>query len=150
MVISTLSMKRSVRWLRQLLQPLQKAWQLTIQETADTTQKRDINNSRALHIHTKIGVVIALDYQSFLIVDDVGFVHLLHSLEPRYVIPSRKYKTKKVMLKIFDTVEEVVVGEITGVTHMSLTNDLWSITVSVNSLMSLTAHWLLRHSRESV
>ena len=32
--------------------------------------------------------------------------------------------------------------QIAGVPHISFSSDLWSTTVSVNSLISLTAHWL--------
>lgn len=116
--------------------------QLTLQESSDKARKWDINDPRAQHIHTRIGEMIALDYQPFSIVDDVGFVRLLHSLEPRYVTPSRRYVTETVMPKIYETVRKQVEVEIAGVPHISFTSDLWSTTVSVNSLMSLTAHWL--------
>ena len=84
--------------------------------------------------------MIALDYQPFSIVDDVDFVRLLHSLEPRYVTQSRRYVTETVMPKIYETVRKQVEVEIAGVPHISFTSDLWSTTVSVNSLMSFTAH----------
>ena len=116
--------------------------QLTLQESSDKARKWDINDPRAQHIHTRIAEMIALDYQPFSIVDDVGFVRLLHSLEPRYVTPSRRYVTETVMPKIYETVRKQVKVEIAGVSHISFTSDLWSTTVSVNSLMSLTAHWL--------
>ena len=53
--------------------------QLTLQESSDKARKWDINDPRAQHIHTRIAEMIALNYQPFLIVDDVGFVCLLHS-----------------------------------------------------------------------
>ena len=34
----------------------------------------DINDSRAQNIHTKMGEMIALDYQPFSVVEDVGFL----------------------------------------------------------------------------
>ena len=54
----------------------------------------------------------------------------------------RRYVTETVMPKIYETVRKQVEVEIAGVSHISFTSDLWSTTVSVNSLMSLTAHWL--------
>ena len=86
----------------------------------------------AQHIHTRIGEMIALDYQPFSIVDDVGFIRLLHSLEPRYVM-CRRYVTETVMPKIYATVRKQVEVEIAGVSHIHFTSDLWSTTVSVNS-----------------
>jgi len=50
-----------------------------------------INDPRALHIRRKIGDMIAVDNQPFSVVEDISFIKLLHSLEPRYIIPSRKY-----------------------------------------------------------
>ena len=118
--------------------------QLTLQESSDKTQKWDINDPRAHKIHTSSGEMIALDYHPFSIVDDVGFIRLLCSLEPRYmyVIPSRRYNTETVMPTIYDTVKKEVEVQIADVPYMSFASDLWSTTVSVNSLMSLTAHWL--------
>ena len=45
--------------------------QLTLQET----RKWDINDPHAQQIHTRIGEMMALDYQPFSIVSDVGFTH---------------------------------------------------------------------------
>ena len=86
--------------------------------------------------------MIALDYQPFSIVDNVGFIRLLRSLEPKYVIPSRRCVTETVMPTIYDTVKKEVEVQIADVPYISFTSDLWSTTVSVKSLMSLTAHWL--------
>ena len=58
--------------------------QLTLQESSDKARKWDINDPRAQHIHTRIGEMITLHYQPFSMVDDVGFIRLLHSLEPRH------------------------------------------------------------------
>ena len=117
--------------------------QLTLQESSNKTRKWDMNDPRALHIHTRIGEMIALDYQPFSIVDDVGFVRLLHSLESRYVILSRRYITETVMPRVHETVKKEVEVQIAGVPHISFMSELWGTTVSVNSLMSLTAHWLM-------
>ena len=68
--------------------------------------------------------MIALDYQPFSIVDDVGFICLLRSLEPRYVIPSRRYITETVMATIYDTVKKEVEVQIADVPYMCFTSDL--------------------------
>ena len=63
--------------------------------------------------------MIALDYQPFSIVDDVGFIRLLRSLEPRYVIPSRRYSTETVLPTIYDTVKKEVEVQIADVPYMT-------------------------------
>ena len=56
--------------------------QLTLQESSDKKQKWDINDPCAHRIHTRIGDMTTLDYKPFSIVDNVGFICLLCSLEP--------------------------------------------------------------------
>lgn len=116
--------------------------QLTMGETVDKGAKWDINDPRAQRIHTKIGEMIALDFQPFSIVEDAGFSRLLGSVESRYNIPSRRYITETVMPKIHDRTKNAVFQEITDVPNISFTTDIWSTDVNMHSLLSLTAHWI--------
>ena len=43
----------------------------------------------------------------FLLMDDVGFSHLVSSLEPQYVMPSRRYMTETIMLKLHENWKKV-------------------------------------------
>lgn len=112
------------------------------QLTLPDMRKWDISDPRAQAIHFRIAEMIALDYQPFSLVDDVGFSRLIGALEPRYVMPSRRYITETIMPKLYENCKKGVEGQLKGVPHFSFTSDLWSTTVSVNSLMSLTAHWV--------
>ena len=58
--------------------------------------------------------MIALDSQPLSVVDDKGFVSLLNTLEPRYVIPSRKYVTETVLPHIHDGIKANVKMELNG------------------------------------
>ena len=117
-----------------------KSVQLSFDESIERTKKWDIKDPRARNIHRKIGEMIALDCHHFPIVDDVGFSCLLHSVEPRYNIPSRKYITEKVLPSIYDDVKATVTKQIAGVKHISFTTDIWSTNVCTYSLLSLTSH----------
>ena len=86
--------------------------------------------------------MIAVDCHPFSIVDDPGFVRLLHSLEPRYTIPSRRCFTDNVLPKIHARILSRVKDELTGAKFISFTSDIWSTEVSNDFLISLTAHWL--------
>lgn len=55
--------------------------QLTLEESQCRSKVWDINDPRALCVNSKIGEMIALDSQPFSIVDDAGFISLLHSLK---------------------------------------------------------------------
>ena len=63
--------------------------------------------------------MIALDCQPFSVVDDAGFIRLLKALEPRYVLPSRKYITETVIAKLYDEVKSAVSKHVTGISHIS-------------------------------
>ena len=69
--------------------------QHSLRSVVAKTRQWDINDPQASAIHRRLVEMIAVDCQPFLIVDDAGFQRLIHSLEPRYKIPSRKYIAKK-------------------------------------------------------
>ena len=74
--------------------------------------------------------------------DDIGISHLIGALEPHYVMPSRRYITETIMPKLYEKYKKGVKSQLKGVPHFSFTSNLWSTTVNVISLMSLTAHWV--------
>ena len=88
--------------------------------------------------------MIAIDNQPFSLVKDFGFARLLHVLEPRYHLPSRKYFVEKLLPLVHDEVKTRVNAEIGRVSHFSFTTDAWSSSGSDCSLLSLTAHWLTK------
>ena len=102
----------------------------------------DINDQRAKLIHVKIGEMIARDCQPYSVVEDAGFNALVHVLEPRYHIPSRKYFRETVIPGIVKTVEAKIKTKLEGVNYISFTTDVWSSEVNSDSLLSLTAHWV--------
>ena len=112
------------------------------QLTVPDMRKWDISDPRAQAIHFKIAEMIALDYQPFSVVGDVGFSHLISALEPHYVMPSRRYITETITPQLHENSKKGVESQLKGVLHFSFTSDLRSTALSVNSLMSLTAHWI--------
>ena len=46
--------------------------------------------------------MIAMDNQSFSIVEDHGFIEIFAELEPRYVISSTKYSNKTMLQQVYD------------------------------------------------
>ena len=120
--------------------------QLVLQESFDRTTPFDINHPRAQRIHQRIGEMIAVDSQSFLIVEDDGFSRLLKTLEPRYSLPSRRFFTENILPRIHAGVKSEVQNLISNVPCFSFTTDIRSTCVSNDSLFSLTAQTLLRKS----
>ena len=64
--------------------------------------------------------MIATDNQPFSGVYDTGFNHLIKTLEPRYVLPSRKYFSKSIVPDINAKLAEMLVD----VPYLSLTTDM--------------------------
>ena len=98
----------------------------------------DINNSCAQKITKKIGEMIALDNQPFSLAEDVGFQRLIQHLEPPYSIPS-KYITEVVIPRIVDGVAAELHKQLGTAAWLSFTTDIWSIDVSSDCLLGLTA-----------
>ena len=116
--------------------------QPTIEETRARVKVWDINNPKAECIHLKIAEMMALDYQPLSVVSDVGFTRLLQTIEPRYKVPSRKYFTDNVLPKIKENIDTKLAQLLKGVEFLSLTTNIWSTSLSNESLISMTAHWI--------
>ena len=116
--------------------------QLTLTEAEELHKPWDINDQRAKRIHVKIGEMIARDCQPYSVVEDAGFKSLVHVLEPRYHIPSRKYFRETVIQGIVRTIEAKIKTKLQGVNYISFTTDIWSSEVNSDSLLSFTAHWV--------
>ena len=72
--------------------------QLTLEKTLRLIKKiLNINSSQATAIHTTIGEMIAVDNQSFSVVEDVEFGRLMKIVKPNYKIPCQKYFSNKVI-----------------------------------------------------
>ena len=63
-------------------------------------------------------------------------------MEPHYKCPSRKYFTDTIVPKIYTGMKEEVSKLISGAKHISFTTDMWSSSVNITCLLSLTAHWI--------
>ena len=92
--------------------------------------------------------MIAVDSQPFSIVEDHGFSNLLKTIEPRYLLTSRKFFTENILPRIHTGVKLEVHSLLSSVSFFSFTTDIWSTSVSNDSLLSLTAHWLTDSSEK--
>ncbi|XP_065891625.1 zinc finger BED domain-containing protein 4-like [Dysidea avara] len=111
-------------------------------ETQACVKLWDINDPKVERIHVKIAEMTALDYQPLSVVSDVGFTRLLHTIKPRYKMPSRKYFTNNVLPKIKENIDTKLFELLKDVEFLSLTTDIWSTSLSNESLISMTAHWI--------
>ena len=116
--------------------------QISIGECIQRTQVWDINDPKSQAVHQKIVEMMALDFQPLSIVDDKGFSSLVKLLEPRYVLPSRRYMSNNVLPQVYNGIEKEVRAELSGITSLSFTTAIWFTGDSNHSMISLTAHWV--------
>ena len=84
--------------------------------------------------------MIYLDLQPFSLVEDRGFRELLHFLERRYEIPSRRTLSRRLPL-VYDRNRVLVEKMMSESTAVSLTSDIWSSRRS-QGYLTITAHFI--------
>ena len=116
--------------------------QLTLEAAEDRVKLWNCSDPRVQRITHHIGEMVALDCQLLLIVEDTGFLRLMKEMEPRYVVPSRKYITDVILPQIMNGTASEVKKELSSAQWYSFTRDIWSTEVSNDCLLSFTVHWL--------
>ena len=81
-------------------------------ESYRTIKYWSFNDSRAIKIFIKIINKIALDNQPFTIISIQGFIDMLVTLEPCYLIPSTKYFTDTKLLQSYESLKLKIQTEI--------------------------------------
>ena len=100
--------------------------QLLLIEAETKVKTWDINDPRAMRIYQLVGEMIAIDNQPFSVVHDTGFNRLIKTLEPRYVLPSRKYFSQNIVPDIKEKINAKLAEMLVDVPYLSLATDIWS------------------------
>lgn len=74
-----------------------KAKQVTLQDLEEKRKPYAYDHPCAQRLTHRIAEMIAIDLQPFSVVEDTGFNRLMAELEPRYVVPSRRYLSDVIM-----------------------------------------------------
>jgi len=102
----------------------------------------DFNDERSLRLHRRMAEMVALDDQPFSVVNNEGFRRVLQLAEPRYPIPSDSYLRQTAVPDLYASVRQKVIDRIQHVKYVSFTTDTWTTSMSSESLISLTSHWI--------
>lgn len=94
---------------------------------------REITNAVTHHI--------AKDMVPVQTVERDGFKKLIKTLDPKYVLPSRKYFAQTALPELYTACRERVVDQLKNVEFFSTTTDLWSSRTS-EPYLSLTVHYI--------
>ena len=117
--------------------------QISLIEAAELHKQWNINDASAKAIHQKVGEMIAVDFQTISVSESSCFKALIHTLAPKYHIPSTKYFAETVIPNIAQGIRAEVQAKLQeGTDYISFATDVWSSDVNSDSLLGLTAHWV--------
>ena len=86
--------------------------QLMLAQVKENKEAWTYDHPQHKKITNWIAEMMALDSQPFSIVEDAGFLRLLANVYPKYVMPSRKYFSEKIIPAIFSNINMMLHEEI--------------------------------------
>lgn len=102
-------------------------------------QKLNHNSKRAMSITAAITHFICKDMRPYSVVENDGFRELLHTLEPRYTIPSRKHFSETCIPRLYNQVKNEVKSELMNAERVAITTDGWT-SCTTESYVTVTCH----------
>ncbi|KAL7881094.1 hypothetical protein SRHO_G00033480 [Serrasalmus rhombeus] len=126
---NTSTMKRHLQHhhstvLKSTAAPVKKTSQTTLTNTFGPQLPQ--SSVRATAITRDIGVFIAADMRPFSVVENQGFRRLLHTLEPKYTIPSRTHFTRTVIPNLYEESKSKIVQILKDAASIAITTDGWT------------------------
>lgn len=85
--------------------------------------------------------MIAIDIQPFSVLEDKGFCELVHLLDPRYKIPSKKFFRNVLLENKYDDMKSLLKSMLQNVSHVALTTDCWT-SKAVDGYITVTCHFI--------
>ncbi|XP_067639740.1 E3 SUMO-protein ligase ZBED1-like [Eurosta solidaginis] len=108
------------------------------------TQCKIIKNYRPISkegLNIKLLQLFTIDLQPFSVVDDRGFREFVKSLNPMYVLPSRRVVSKTMIPALYEECRHKMQGMIQGGNQFCITTDCWT-SRNVCSFIAVTAHFV--------
>ncbi len=91
------------------------------QTLRDALYKLPSSSEKAKRITKSIADFICKDLRPYSVVENTGFRNMLHTLEPRYVIPSRKYFSETAVPQTYKDFKEKVKEKLSRAERVALT-----------------------------
>uniref|UniRef100_A0A3P8RJ63 BED-type domain-containing protein n=1 Tax=Astatotilapia calliptera TaxID=8154 RepID=A0A3P8RJ63_ASTCA len=121
---------------------------ILLAKTADTKQcslekafavKFESTSPRAQKITQSVATFICKDIRPYSVVENDGFQNLINTLEPRYVLPSRKHLSEVVIPNMYEKVKHDVTASLKSAERVAITCDSWTSRATDNYL-TITSH----------
>jgi len=97
---------------------------------------------------SRVAEMISIDLQPFSVVEDTGFIRLVAELDPKFVLPSRRYLSDVIIPEIHAKAKFKVKELLQCTKYVSMTTDIWTSTNCHHSFLSLTAHVVVSKAME--
>ncbi|KAM9824979.1 E3 SUMO-protein ligase ZBED1-like isoform 2-T2 [Syngnathus typhle] len=102
--------------------------------------KQGTATGRKQELDEALANMVVKDWQPFSVVDDCGFKALVASLDPAYVLPSRR-ALKKMVLEKYEEERSKAEAAVRQAEAVSLTADTWS-SAGADACLAVTCHFL--------
>ena len=115
------------------------------QQTIESSVARGTKFSRDSPQHKELIHAIAYHIDKDVVplstVERPGFKHMIHKLNPKYDLPSRKYFSKQAIPRLYSNVRCEIFSDMKEVSQYSLTTDLWT-SCTTEPYITLTLHYI--------
>ncbi|KAG1925191.1 zinc finger BED domain-containing protein [Pimephales promelas] len=101
---------------------------------------------RAQKITRSVAVYICKDLHPYSVVDNVGFKYMVITLEPRYVIPTRKHITEVAIPNLYVEVNTEVLESLMSAEKVAITCDGWTSRATDPTSLAYTSETRSTHS----
>ncbi|XP_063742293.1 E3 SUMO-protein ligase ZBED1-like [Eleginops maclovinus] len=119
----------------------EKSSQMTLRDAFARGTAYDKKSKRWVEITNSITIHIAKDMVPLSTVEKEGFTKMIHTLDPRYEIPSRKYFSQVAIPNLYQKHRAKLETDLATVKHFAATTDMWS-SRTMDPYLSLTVHFI--------
>lgn len=104
-------------------------------------QKYPTDSTRRKNIDRAVVRMITVDMHPPSIVEDPGFQSLVHLLDPRYLLPSKKHIMKTLLPSVYSQRMEEVRQELAQVSYVAFSSELWT-SATFERYLTITCHFV--------
>ncbi|KAG2456396.1 ZBED4 protein, partial [Polypterus senegalus] len=88
-----------------------------------------------------IGVFVAAAIRPYSVVQNKGFKHMIHVVEPRYDIPLRTHFSDNIVPSMYEQEKSKVMAKLSQASSVALTTDGWT-SRATESYVTVTVHYI--------
>ncbi len=119
----------------------EKSSQMSLEDAFVRGTAYDKKSKRWIEITNSITFHLTKDMVPLYTVEKDGFRRMIKTLDPRYVIPSRKYFSQTAIPNLYQQHRAKLEVDLATVPHFAATTDMWS-SRSMEPYLSLTVHFI--------